>query len=170
MAIRIVEACIAIVLAVPGGVASAAGTDSTSSMNPAAIAARVSEAFRHTEPLPRELLADKIEVRHVPAMAVDPEVIDKAKLGVDDQAALKKAMRDFHMDVVSVESDPHGFTVKLVLAGTPASGKQYSSEMSLHFVVKHGVITAFVATQDPGERRMLEEIEREGGFRASQPE
>ena len=55
------------------------------------------------------LLADKIEVRHVPAMQGDPEIIDKQQFG-SDLPALKRALKDFHMDVVSTALEANAFT------------------------------------------------------------
>lgn len=128
------------------------------------IATSVSNSLRRSEPLPREMLADKIEVRHVPAMQGDPEIIDKQQFG-SDLPALKRALKDFHMDVVSTALEANAFTVKLTLVGTRVSGVRYSSPMSLRFIVADGVITGLDAAQDPAERALLGEIAAEGEFR-----
>jgi hypothetical protein len=156
-------------LATSAIIATPVRADSTSTATKdvtATIAARISDALSHTEVLPRELLADKIEIRHIPAMPADPEVIDKEKFGKDDRTALKKAMKDFHMDVISTIPEVNAFTVILVLTGTPTSGNKYSSRISLRFIVADGVVTGLEAAQDPAERAMLEKIEEEGGYKA----
>lgn len=156
------ELAVAVIIAMPAW----ADTTATARKDTAAIAGRISDALSHTEALPRELLADKIEVRHVPAMPSDPEVIDKEEFGKQDRAALKSAMKDFRMDVISTLSEANAFTVILVLTGTPSSGYGYSSRISLRFIVANGVVTGLEATQNPAERAMLEKIEEEGGYRA----
>src|SRR6267142_167139 len=128
------------------------------------IATSVSNSLRHSEPLPREILANIIEIRHVPAMPGDPEIVEKLQFG-SDLPALKKALKDFHMDVVSTVLEANAFTVKLTVVGTRTSGVRYSSPMSLRFIVANGVITGLEAAQDPAERAMLEEIAAVGGFR-----
>jgi hypothetical protein len=163
IALRAVELAIAVLIATP---VWAADSTAMATKDTAAIARRISDALRHTEVLPRELLADKIEVRHVPAMPIDPEIVDKEDFGRGDRAALKTAMKDFHMDVISTVPEVNAFTVILVLAGTPSSGIAYSSRLSLRFIVAHGVVTGLEATQDPAERAMLEKIEEEGGYKA----
>jgi hypothetical protein len=161
-ALRAVELAIAILIATP------VWADSTAmaTKDTAAIARRISDALSHTEVLPRELLADKIEVRHIPAMPSDPEVIDKEDFGKQDRAALKSAMKDFRMDVISTVPEVNAFTIILVLTGMPSSGDGYSSRISLRFIVANGVVTGLEATQNPAERAMLEKIEEEGGYRA----
>jgi hypothetical protein len=156
------ELAVAVIIATPAWANSTpiAATDT------AVIAGRISDALSHTEVLPRELLADKIEVRHIPAMPSDPEVIDKEDFGKQDRAALKSAMKDFRMDVISTVPEVNAFTIILVLTGMPSSGDGYSSRISLRFIVANGVVTGLEATQNPAERAMLEKIEEEGGYRA----
>ena len=168
MTIHVRPMLMALELAAAVIIATPAWADSTAiaRKDTAAIARRISDALSHTEVLPRELLADKIEVRHVPAMPSDPEVIDKEEFGKQDRAALKSAMKDFRMDVVSTVPEVNAFTVILVLTGTPSRGNGYSSRISLRFIVANGVVTGLEATQNPAERAMLEKIEEEGGYRA----
>jgi hypothetical protein len=168
MTIRAKPVLMALELAVAVIIATPVWADSTAIVknDTAAIAGRISDALSHTEVLPRELLADKIEVRHVPAMPTDPEIIGKKEFGKQDRAALKTAMKDFHMDVISTVPEVNAFTVILVLTGTPSSGNAYSSRISLRFIVSNGVVTGLEATQDPAERAMLDKIEEEGGYRA----
>ena len=151
-----------IVIAVPAW----ADTPAAPKDDGAAIAARFSDAFKRGEVLPRELLAEKIMVTHVPALPIDPEVAYKKTFGINDRAVLKKAMKDFHIDVISTVPETNGFTVKIVVKGTPASGKKYSSPITLHFVVANGVVIALQASQNPDERTMLAEIEKEGSSEA----
>ena len=151
-----------IVIAIP----TWADTPATPKDDSAAIAARFSDSFRRDEVLPRDLLADEIIVTHAPALPIDPEVVRKKTFGIDDRAALKKAMKDFHIDVISTVPETNGFTVKIVVKGTPASGKKYSSPITLHFVVANGVVIALQASQNPDERAMLAEIEKEGSSEA----
>jgi hypothetical protein len=82
--------------------------------------------------LRRDVLADTIEIRHVPAMPGDPEIVGKQHFG-SDLSALKKAMKDFRMDIASTILEADAFTVKLTLVGTRVSGARYSSAMSLRF-------------------------------------
>src|SRR5258708_2506203 len=104
-----------------------------------------------------------IEIRHVPAIPGDPEIVGKQQFG-GDLPALKKALKDFHMEIVSTVLEANAFTVKLTLVGTRMSGVKYSSPMSLRFIVANGVITGLEAAQDSAERAMLGEIAAEGGF------
>jgi hypothetical protein len=159
----------ALELAIIGVVPARADSTAPDGQQTAVIAARISDALRRTQVLPRELLADKIEIRHVPAMPLDPEIVDKQDFGKQDRAALKRAMKDFRMDVKSTVPEVNAFTVNLVLSGTPSDGNRYSSRLSLRFIVAQGVVTGLEATQDPAERARLEKIEREGGYRAPQP-
>jgi hypothetical protein len=129
----------------------------------ALIARKVDYSLRHSEPLRRDVLADTIEIRHVPAMAGDPEIVGKQHFG-GDLSALKKAMKDFRMVIASTILEADAFTVKLTLVGTRVSGAKYSSVMSLRFIVGNGLITGLEAAQDPAERAMLGEIAAEGGF------
>jgi hypothetical protein len=113
--------------------------------------------------LRRDVLANTIEIRHVPAMPGDPEIVGKQHFG-SDLSALKKAMKDFRMDIASTILEADAFTVKLTLVGTRVSGAKYSSAMSLRFIVANGLITGLEAAQDPAERATLSEIAAEGGF------
>jgi hypothetical protein len=97
-------------------------------------------------------------------MLGDPELIDKQNFG-SDLPALKEALKDLRMDIVSTVLEANAFTVKLTLAGTRTSGIKYFSAMSLRFIVANGVVTSLEAAQDPAERAMLGEIAAEGGFR-----
>jgi hypothetical protein len=169
MIVRALALLLALDVALVGSSSVRADNTVTDRQHTAAIAARISDALRHTDVLPRELLADKIEVRHVPAMPTDPEIVDKKDFGKQDRAALKRAMKDFRMDVISTVPEGNAFTINLVLTGTPSSGNAYSSRLSLRFIVADGVVAGLEARQDPAERAMLEKIEREGGYRAPQP-
>ena len=131
----------------------------------AAMSVRVSRSLNHARPLPRDLLAAKIEVRHIPAMPTDPEIIDRRLFG-SDLPSLKSALSEFRMDVVSTTVEENAFTIKLVVSGTRTNGVKYSSPMSLRFVVKNGVVIGLEAAQDPTERATLGEIAVEGGFKA----
>jgi hypothetical protein len=103
-----------------------------------------------------------IEIRLVPVMAGDPEIVSEQDFGSDLPAL--KALKDFHMDIVSTVLEANAFTVKLTLMGMRMIGLRYSSAMSLRFIVADGVITGLEAAQDPAERSMLGEIAAEGGF------
>ena len=123
-----------------------------------AIASRFSDAMAHTKALPRKDLGATIEIWHVPAVAGDPEIVNKNVFG-SDLPVLKRAMRDFHMDVTSVKVEPDSFTIGLIMRGTPAGGEAYTSRISLRFIVANGVVTGLEAAQDPLERAVLERIE-----------
>jgi hypothetical protein len=129
------------------------------------MSARVSKSLSYARPLPRDLLAAKIEVRHIPAMPTDPEIIDRKLFG-SDLPALKSALSEFRMDVASTTVEKNAFIIKLVLSGTRKNRVKYSSPMSLRFVVKNDVVIGLEAAQDPAERATLGEIAVEGGFKA----
>jgi len=145
--------------------ADLAVTPSLANSRIAAMSARISRSLSYARPLPRDLLAAKIEVRHIPAMPTDPEIIDRKLFG-SDLPALKSALSEFRMDVASTTLEKNAFTIKLVLSGTRRNGVKYSSPMSLRFAVKNGVVTGLEAAQDPTDRATLGEIAVEGGFKA----
>jgi len=115
--------------------ADAAVTPSHANSRIEAMSARISKSLGYAKPLPRDLLAAKIEVRHIPPMPTDPEIIDRKLFG-SDLPALKSALSEFRMDVASTTVEKNAFVIKLVLSGTRRNGVRYSSPMSLRFVVK----------------------------------
>jgi hypothetical protein len=159
----------ALAFAASSMVAVCARADAVRSANEirnASIAARFSDAFKRGVVLPREFLADYVEVRHLPPLPGDPEVIKKEALGVNDRAALIKILKDFRLEVIATASNAEGFTIDLILSGVRRSGKKFVSSMSLHFAVVNGLVTGFEAAQDPAERAQLEELEKEGALRS----
>jgi hypothetical protein len=134
----------------------------------AAIAVRICVAWRHSEVPPRELFADRIEITHVPEQPGDPVMLDKdAYLAGQAEAlrALKKALKDFHIDVTSTEASPNTFALELVDTGTRTSGNKVFVRISIQYVVTNGVVTALKGGfQDSAERDTLMEVLKDGGY------
>jgi hypothetical protein len=133
-----------------------------------AVGDRVNAAFRSMAPLPRDLLADTVEVTHVPHIANDPERVGKEQLGTSDLAALKNALTDLDFRVLWTKTTATGFITALQIHGTQRNGRPFSTKIVMDFAVTQGLITAFKAKQDPAERAALEQIEKDGGFQAKQ--
>ena len=131
------------------------GAQSATAPTVASVAKRVNESFRKMEPLPRDILADVVEVTHTPAMANDPERVTREQLGTSDLAALKKALPDLAFQVLESKNSANGFVTTLKIRGSRKSGQLFSTQIVLDFKVTRGLITSFDAKQDPTERAAL---------------
>jgi hypothetical protein len=122
------------------------------------LCSQLAAVFENTREFPREMLADHVEVWHLPALPGDPEVVARGDFGRADRAALLRAMPDFHMHVLSSATEKDSCALKVALKGTRHSGELYASFLQLRFIITNGLVTRMYATQDASERSKLNEI------------